>query len=98
MPLLSTGKILENYIYKELQAIAPTSDDPAVNQSVSDGNRATAKAISKGIIAWLKDKKVNLDVIDAQVPPGIAVATAGSPSAQTGSTTTAGKVILGKLK
>lgn len=57
-----------------------TSNGETLKQNLAD---ALASAIANGVDEWIKTATVT-------VAPGIAVATAGSPTAQTGATTAPG--------
>lgn len=88
MPIVAASlkKKMETRILNELKA-AFASDGAA-----SPDAQKNWESIAKAVAATAEDI-CNLLLQEAQVAPGIPVATAGSPAAQTGATTSPGKLL-----
>lgn len=77
---------LKAAITQELKSALTTKDSPSdIAASHAKLAEAIARAVAKVICSLL--------LKDTQVAAGIAVATAGSPAAQTGATTAPGKLV-----
>jgi len=86
MPLGTTGSALSSLIFSELQTAMAPDFDPVNGKKLAD-------ALGNAIAAWIAANgvgAVSLTAATTTVAPGIAVATAGTPAAQTGATTAPG--------
>ena len=88
MPFAGSEAVLSNLIFVNLSATVGGSDPAALANL-----RSTADALAKAIVAWIAIASVNS--INGQVLPGVSVATAGSPAAQTGATVAPGLIAPG---
>jgi hypothetical protein len=87
MPLVSS--VLATAIEAaDLASMAPAIPDPAALANIKKKANMYAAAIQAFIVSGTITTSVT-----ATVPPGIAVVTAGSPSAQTGATTAPGTAV-----
>jgi chitinase len=78
--------VLEQTLYTKILDALNAAFDENSNSNIVKQNfaKSMASAIANGMDAWIKT---------AQVAPGIPVATAGSPTAQTGATTGPGVIV-----
>ena len=88
MPIVEAkiASAMEAAIMSELSSAFAGPDAPPDG---ADSNKKLAAAVAKGVAKILAQTLL----ADAQVSPGIPVATAGSPAAQTGATTAPGKLM-----
>lgn len=88
MPIVEPkiAKTLQTALMSELKSAfaGPNAPDDSM-----DSHAKLAEAISKAVAKVI----ANLLLTEVQVAPGIPVATAGSPAAQTGATTAPGKLL-----
>ena len=91
MAFTGSATILENLLVAEMTALLPAGSDPAAQAQL----RQSARAMARAIEAWILQAGANSIV--ASVAPGIPCATAGSPSAQTGATTSFGQIATSSL-
>ena len=87
MPFQGSSKLLSSLIVKELQPLLNPDADPSAQERL----RKTADALARAIEQWILQSGKGSVIAD--VAPGIPVATAGSPTSQTGATTAPGKII-----
>ena len=91
MPLAGTQLALKNAAKSAALSALKASQQPKVPEDAplpEDNLDAIAAAIAEAVVVAL-----NHILANAQVAPGIPVATAGSPAAQTGSTVSVGTLL-----
>ena len=86
MPLVAAKPKLEQAILTALTMASKTSSDDKGVKIRAD----LAKALATAIDDYVKSAQVNITAVVSTVPPGVSVATVGSPAAQTGATVAPG--------
>lgn len=86
------GSLIYNKRLSVIQANLGKIEDSGTLSSIKRELEADSKAIAEAVISHIKEKmQIQISPADVSVLPGIPVATAGLPSAQTGATTGPGK-------
>lgn len=90
MSLLAAKPKLEKSILDAFEKVLTTAKNAKENDVSATIRKELAKDIASAIDEYVKSATVNISTVTSTVPPGVTVATVGSPSAQTGATTSPG--------
>lgn len=86
MPLSIAKPTLEKDILAAFEEALQMGKDAGEKDDSSNIRKQLAANLAIAIDAYVKSAQVNVANVVSTVPPGVAVATAGSPAAQTGTT------------